>query len=143
MNIEKCGGKTLTKLLHVVAVALVDEDGRVLIQRRPEGTHMAGLWEFPGGKIDPGETPEDALRRELVEELGVEIEWGSLTPLTFASEKLADKHLLLFLYLCRQWVGEPQALHASALEWVFPADLYKKDMPPADAPFIPILEKMV
>ena len=136
-------GKTLEKLLHVVAVALVDAAGKILIQRRPEGTQMAGLWEFPGGKIDSGETPDDALRRELVEELGVEIDIAELAPLTFASQTLADKHLLLMLYLCRSWKGEPRALHASEIEWVWPIDLYERDMPPADAPFIPILEKLV
>ena len=136
------GSETLTKLLHVVAAAMFDEQGRVLIQRRPKGTQMAGLWEFPGGKIDPGETPEAALKRELNEELGIHIDINNLIPLTFASEPLPDKHLLLLLYVCRAWDGEPQALHASEMAWVFPAELYEYEMPPADAPFIPILEKL-
>lgn len=122
---------------------MADNDGKILIQRRPEGTQMAGLWEFPGGKIDSGETPVAALRRELVEELGVSVDCADLTPLTFASAPLADKHLLLFLYLCRKWEGEPKALHASELEWIRASDMYGREMPPADAPFIPLLEKLV
>lgn len=130
-------------LLHVVAAALIDADGRVLIQQRPQGTQMAGLWEFPGGKIDLGETPAIALQRELLEELGIGVEISDLKPIAFASEALGDRHLLLLLYTCSIWQGEVKALHASAIEWLRPEELYMKDMPPADAPLIPILEKLI
>lgn len=133
----------LTDLLHVVAAALIDAEGRVLIQQRPQGTQMAGLWEFPGGKIDLGETPEIALQRELLEELSIGVEISDLTPIAFASEALGDRHLLLLLYTCSIWQGEVKALHASAIEWLRPEELYTKDMPPADAPLIPILEKLI
>jgi 8-oxo-dGTP diphosphatase len=123
--------------LLVVACALVDADGRVLVQRRPEGKPMAGLWEFPGGKVDPGETPERALIRELAEELGIET-WGScIAPAAFASEPLGDRHLILLLYVCRKWRGLPQALHGEELRWV---ELHGLDMPPADRPLIGLLE---
>ena len=126
--------------LFVVAAALVDRAGRVLVQQRPAGKQLAGLWEFPGGKVEPGETPEDALVRELAEELGIAVAVEALHPLTFASEPLADRHLLLLLYLCRDWTGEPQALDAAALAWHAPSALYDLAMPPADLPFIAILE---
>ena len=130
-------------LLHVVAAALIDADGRVLIQQRPQGTQMAGLWEFPGGKIDLGETPEIALQRELHEELGIGVEISDLKPIAFASEALGGRHLLLLLYTCSIWQEEVKALHASAIEWLRPEELYTKDMPPADSPLIPILEKLI
>lgn len=126
--------------LFVVAVALVDAAGRVLVQQRPAGKQMAGLWEFPGGKVEPGETPEAALVREATEELGVTIAPDALRPLTFASEPLADRHLLLLLYLCREWSGEPQALDATALAWHTPSELRDLAMPPADLPFVDFLE---
>ena len=122
--------------LLVVAAALVDGEGRVLLQRRPVGRVMAGLWEFPGGKIEPGETPEAALLRELAEELGIEIAPGALAPVSFASAPLGGRHLLLLLYLADRWTGEPQALEAEALAWVAPADMGALAMPPADMPLI-------
>lgn len=127
-------------LMLVVAAALVDRDGRVLVQRRPAGKAMAGLWEFPGGKVEAGETPEAALVRELAEELGIVVRADALVPLTFASAPVGDRHLLLLLYLCHAWTGEPQALDATAIAWHRPAALHTLAMPPADAPFIPLLE---
>jgi 8-oxo-dGTP diphosphatase len=135
-------GSKATPLFPVVAAALIDRQGRVLVQQRPAGKHMAGLWEFPGGKVEPGETPEAALVRELHEELGIAIEEAALVPLTFASAPLGERHLLLLLYLCRDWQGEPQALDAVALQWVRPADMRALAMPPADQPFIAILEAL-
>lgn len=126
--------------LFVVAVALTDTAGRVLVQQRPAGKQMAGLWEFPGGKVEPNETPEAALVRELDEELGITVAADALHPLTFASEPLADRHLLLLLYLCRAWAGEPQALDAVALAWHAPSALRGLAMPPADLPFVAALE---
>lgn len=129
--------------LLVVAAALVDADGRVLVQRRPEGKPMAGLWEFPGGKVEPGETPEAALIRELHEELGIET-WGScLAPAAFASEPLGQRHLILLLYVCRKWRGIPEARHATELRWVRPLELHGLDMPPADRPLIGLLEALL
>ncbi len=130
-------------LLHVVAAALVDADGRVLVQQRPPGKPMAGLWEFPGGKLDSGETPEAALARELNEELGITVTHACLAPAAFASEPLGDRHLLLLLYVCRKWSGIVQARHATALKWVYPAQLHGLDMPPADRPLIGLLEALV
>ena len=127
----------------VVAAALVDGDGRVLLQQRSPGRHMAGLWEFPGGKVEQGELPEAALIRELEEELGVETDAACLAPATFASAPLEDKHLLLLLYVCRKWRGAPQALDASALTWVRPAQMFALDMPPADKPLIAILDALI
>ncbi|WP_294132475.1 (deoxy)nucleoside triphosphate pyrophosphohydrolase [Sphingobium sp.] len=129
--------------LLVVAAALIDADGRVLVQQRPPGGSMAGLWEFPGGKLEPGETPEAALIRELEEELGIRTHASCLAPATFASEALGDRHLLLLLYVCRKWEGVAQARHATALQWVRPAQMYALDMPPADLPLIGILEALL
>lgn len=127
----------------VVAVALLDREGRLLVQRRPEGKSMAGLWEFPGGKVEPGETPEVALVRELAEELGVKVNPADLQAATFASEPLAGRHLLLLLYICRIWEGTPCALHAEKLLWCAPDHLYNLEMPPADLPLIPQLEALI
>jgi 8-oxo-dGTP diphosphatase len=134
---------TNVSLLPVVAVALVDGDGRVLVQQRPQGTAMAGLWEFPGGKIEPGEVPEAALIRELREELGIDVEAACLAPATFASAPLGDRHLLLLLFACRKWVGQPQALHASALRWLRPIEMHGLAMPPADRPLIGLIEALL
>ena len=130
-------------LLLVVAVAMIDAEGRVLVQQRPEGKPMAGLWEFPGGKIEHGELPEAALIREIEEELGVELARASLSPAIFASEGLGARHLLLLLYLVREWRGEPEARHASALQWLKPGELRGLPMPPADEPLIALLERLV
>jgi len=133
----------ISDILTVVAVALVDADGRVLLQQRPDGKPMAGLWEFPGGKLEPGELPEAALIRELREELGIDVEAACLAPATFASEALGDRHLLLLLYACRKWKGAPQALHATALRWVRPIDMHGLPMPPADRPLIGLIEALI
>lgn len=130
-------------LFPVVAVALVDGDGRVLVQQRPAGKPMAGLWEFPGGKLEPGETPEAALIRELDEELGIAVASACLAPAAFASQPLGARHLLLLLYVCRKWQGRPQARHATALKWVRPVELHALDMPPADAPLIGLLDALL
>ena len=131
------------KFLFVTAAALVDPDGRVLVQQRPPGTSMAGLWEFPGGKIEQGETPEAALIRELQEELGIGIEAACIAPASFASAPVGDRHLVMLLYLCRKWQGVPQALHASALQWCRPNDLFGLPMPPADRPLIGLLDALI
>lgn len=131
--------RTEMDLMPVVAVALIDSAGRVLVAQRPEGKEHAGLWEFPGGKIEPGESPESALVRELAEELGIAVDPASLSPLTFGSESRGRRHLLLLLYRCTAWDGEPRAIDAAAIRWVAPAELAALDMPPADRPFISIL----
>lgn len=118
----------------VVACALVDEDNRVLIAKRPDGRHMGGLWEFPGGKVEPGELPEEALIRELAEELGIDVTQSCLAPLTFASHSYDEFHLLMPLYVCRQWDGEVEARDGQELAWVRPNRLGGYDMPPADEP---------
>jgi 8-oxo-dGTP diphosphatase len=127
--------------LLVVAAVLVDADHRVLVQQRPPQTSMAGLWEFPGGKIEAGETPEAALTRELSEELGIVI--GPMMPLSFASEPLDDRHLILLVYTCRHWTGEPKPLHASAIKWVAVEALRSLPMPKADRPLIGSIETFV
>lgn len=129
----------MTKLLLVVAVALVDADGRILLSQRPEGKALAGLWEFPGGKLEEGERPEAALIRELDEELGIKVEEPCLAPLTFASHAYPDFHLLMPLYICRRWTGVATGREGQALKWVRPKDLRDYPMPPADAPLIPAL----
>lgn len=143
-NLPESGrGKPPKNMLVVVAAALVDRDGRLLVQQRPEGRPMAGLWEFPGGKVEAGETPEEALIRELAEELAIDVDHACLAPACFASDTLGDRHLLLLLYVCRKWRGTPVARHASALRWVRPVELHGLDMPPADAPLIGLLEALV
>jgi len=128
------------KTLLVSAVALVDADGRVLLAQRPTGKTLAGLWEFPGGKVEPGETPEAALIRELQEELGVDTWQSCLAPLTFASHSYNDFHLLMPLFICRKWQGIPRPREGQVLKWVRAADLRSYPMPPADIPLIPILQ---
>ena len=127
------------RLLLVAACALVDADGRVLIAQRPQGKQLAGLWEFPGGKLEPGESPEEALVRELREELGIETKVACLAPLTFASHSYDDFHLLMPLYVCRRFSGIPEPREAQALKWVRPNRMRDYPMPPADAPLIPFL----
>jgi 8-oxo-dGTP diphosphatase len=131
------------KLLLVVAVALIDTDGRVLIAERPEGKQLAGLWEFPGGKIEPGERPEETLIRELHEELGIMVEEPCLAPLTFASHAYESFHLLMPLYVCRRWSGFVQPREGQRLKWVRPRDLRGYPMPPADEPLIPPLIELL
>lgn len=130
-------------LLMVTAAALVDAHGRVLVQQRSAGRSMAGLWEFPGGKVEPGETPEHALVRELEEELGIAVDPGDLHAAAFASEPLGDRHLLLLLYVCRAWGGIPRALDADGLQWLAPGALSTLQMPPADVPLVALLEKLL
>ncbi|MCZ8108750.1 MAG: (deoxy)nucleoside triphosphate pyrophosphohydrolase [Burkholderiales bacterium] len=127
------------KLLLVVACALIDADSRVLIAQRPEGKAMAGLWEFPGGKMEPGERPEETLIRELHEELGITVKEPCLAPLTFASFAYDDFHLMMPLWVCRRWDGTVVAREHTALKWVRPAKLRDYPMPPADEPLIPPL----
>ncbi|HTN60832.1 MAG TPA: (deoxy)nucleoside triphosphate pyrophosphohydrolase [Devosia sp.] len=128
-----------SNILLVVACALVDVDRRVLIAQRPQGKALAGLWEFPGGKIEPGETPEAALIRELAEELGVSTKTACLAPVSFASHSYENFHLLMPLYACRKWQGQPQPREHTALKWVRPNALHDYPMPPADAPLIAAL----
>lgn len=130
-------------MLIVVAAALIDVDGRVLLQQRAPGRSMAGLWEFPGGKIEAGETPEAALIRELGEELGISVEQACLAPAAFASDRIGDRPLLLLLYICRKWRGLPQPLDASALRWVRPVEMHNLPMPPADVPLIGLLDALI
>ena len=127
-------------IVLVAAVALIDRDGRVLLAQRPEGKSMAGLWEFPGGKVEPGETPEACLIRELHEELGIGTWASCLAPLTFASHGYDDFHLLMPLFACRKWEGIPQGREGQTLAWAAPNRLRDYPMPPADIPLIPILQ---
>ncbi len=131
------------KMLLVAACALVDGDGRVLICQRPEGKQLAGLWEFPGGKVEPGETPEAALIRELKEELGIEVAQACLAPFVFASHSYDDFHLLMPLYLCRRWEGFVQQLEHKALAWVRPDRMGEYPMPPADEPLAAYLRDLL
>jgi 8-oxo-dGTP diphosphatase len=127
------------RMLLVAACALIDADGRVLITERPEGKQLAGLWEFPGGKVEPGETPEQTVVRELHEELGIETKVACLAPLTFASHSYDGFHLLMPLYVCRRFWGTPEGREGQRLKWVRPRDMRNYPMPPADAPLIPFL----
>ncbi|BCG85760.1 NTP pyrophosphohydrolase [Mesorhizobium sp. 113-3-9] len=127
------------RLLLVAACALVDADGRVLLAQRPPGKQLAGLWEFPGGKVEPGETPEQCIIRELHEEIGIETEIPCLAPLTFASHSYDDFHLLMPLFVCRRFRGIAQPREGQALKWVRPKQMRDYPMPPADAPLIPFL----
>jgi len=130
-------------MLLVAAVALVDTDGRVLIAERPAGKSMAGLWEFPGGKVDAGETPEEALVRELREELGIETRTSCLAPIAFASHGYEKFHLLMPVFACRQWVGIPAPREGQRLKWVLPRDLGAYPMPPADLPLVGLLRDLL
>ncbi|MCR9121599.1 MAG: 8-oxo-dGTP diphosphatase MutT [Phyllobacteriaceae bacterium] len=130
-------------LILVSACALVDRDNRILLARRPPGKAMAGLWEFPGGKLEPGETPEQALVRELEEELAVRTEVACLAPLTFASHAYDDFHLLMPLYICRKFDGIPVSREGQSLKWVRARDLRDHPMPAADAPLIPVLQDLL
>ncbi|MEL7343229.1 MAG: (deoxy)nucleoside triphosphate pyrophosphohydrolase [Pseudomonadota bacterium] len=131
------------KTILVSAVALIDVDGRVLLAQRPEGKSMAGLWEFPGGKVEPGETPEVALIRELEEELGLKTWQSCLAPITFASHSYSDFHLLMPLFACRKWEGAPIPRENQTLNWVAKADLRSYPMPAADIPLIPHLRAWI
>ena len=131
------------KIVLVSAVALIDPDGRVLLAQRPEGKSLAGLWEFPGGKVELGESPEAALIRELREELGIETKASCLAPLTFASHSYAEFHLLMPLFACRRWEGQAFGREGQRLAWVRPEKLREYPMPPADLPLIPILRDWI
>src|SRR4051812_7055974 len=130
-------------IVLVAAVALIDADGRVLIAERPAGKHLAGTWEFPGGKVQPGETPEAALVRELAEELGIDVHESCLAPFTFASHAYPDFHLLMPLYVCRQWSRIVIAREGQQLKWVRPARLGEFEMPPADKPLVAMLRDLL
>jgi 8-oxo-dGTP diphosphatase len=131
------------KLVLVAACALIDSDGRVLLTRRPPGKPMEGLWEFPGGKMESGERPEDTLIRELREELGIAVKEDCLAPLTFASHAYEEFHLLMPLYVCRRWEGSVEAREAQEIAWVLPSRLKDYPMPPADKPLIPHIVDLV
>lgn len=131
------------KILLVAACALIDADGRILLAQRPEGKSLAGLWEFPGGKVELGETPEETLIRELDEELGIQTKEACLAPLTFASHTYETFHLLMPLYVCRRFEGIPHGREGQAIKWVKPNALRDYPMPPADEPLIPIIQDLV
>lgn len=131
------------QILLVAAVALVDADGRVLLAQRPEGKHLAGLWEFPGGKVHPGETPEAALIRELREELDIKTDASCLAPFTFASYPYPDFHLLMPLYVCRVWQGIVRPMEGQRLAWVRIGDISDYPMPPADVPLVAMLRDLL
>jgi 8-oxo-dGTP diphosphatase len=144
---QECPGQSpplgIRPLVLVSAVALVDADGRVLIAQRPAGKSMAGLWEFPGGKVDDGETPEEALVRELHEELGIETATSCLAPIGFASHGYEKFHLLMPLFACRKWAGTPHPREGQALKWVRPQELARYPMPPADLPLVGLLRDLL
>ncbi|MDE1991599.1 MAG: 8-oxo-dGTP diphosphatase MutT [Rhizobiaceae bacterium] len=131
------------KIILVAACALIDTDGRILLAQRPEGKSMAGLWEFPGGKVEAGETPEETLVRELEEELGILTKIPCLAPLTFASHTYETFHLLMPLYICRRYEGIPHGREGQAIKWVRPKALRDYPMPPADEPLIPFLQDLL
>lgn len=131
------------KILLVAACALVDTDGRILLAQRPEGKSLAGLWEFPGGKVEAGETPEETLIRELDEELGIKTKVACLAPLTFASHTYETFHLLMPLYVCRRYEGIPHGREGQSIKWVKPQALRDYPMPPADEPLIPYLQDLL
>jgi 8-oxo-dGTP diphosphatase len=131
------------RVVLVVACALIDPDGRILLAQRPPQKAMGGLWEFPGGKVEPGETPEATLIRELAEELGIAVQEACLAPFTFASHAYTDFHLLMPLYVCRRWDGTPQSLEHAALRWVRPKDMGDYPMPAADLPLVPMLRDLL
>ncbi len=134
---------TELRLVLVAACALIDAHGRVLIAQRPQGKSMAGLWEFPGGKVEANERPEETVIREMREELGITIEESSLIPFSFASHTYPEFHLLMPLFLCRQWQGNPLPREGQNVAWVKTDELDRYPMPPADAPLIPMLKKMI
>ena len=131
------------KIVLVAACALIDTDGRILLAQRPEGKSLAGLWEFPGGKVEAGETPEETLVRELEEELGIQTKIPCLAPLTFASHTYETFHLLMPLYICRRYEGIPHGREGQAIKWVRPLALRDYPMPPADEPLIPFLQDLL
>ncbi|MDK4714788.1 8-oxo-dGTP diphosphatase MutT [Rhizobium sp. CNPSo 4039] len=131
------------KIVLVAACALIDADGRILLAQRPEGKSLAGLWEFPGGKVEAGETPEETLARELQEELGIQTKIACLAPLTFASHTYETFHLLMPLYICRRYEGIPHGREGQAIKWVRPQALRDYPMPPADEPLIPFLQDLL
>lgn len=133
----------MKKIVHVVACALIDIDGRILLAKRPKGKSMADLWEFPGGKIEAGETPETAIIRELEEELAIDTKSTCLAPLSFVSHEYDDFHLVMLLYVCRRWWGTPKAIEASELAWVRAPRLRDYDMPEADKPLIAALQDLL
>ena len=151
-TVKSCSGGVISddlpplpylKTLTVVAGLLIDSDGRILLAQRPAGKSMAGLWEFPGGKVNDGETPEYALIRELNEELGIMTGVDCLQPITFASHSYDDFHLLMPLYACRTWKGTPSGLEGQAIKWVHKNDLQNYPMPAADIPLIPLIHQWV
>ncbi len=135
--------QTVKKILLVVACALLDQDGRILLAQRPQGKSLAGLWEFPGGKVEQGETPEETLVRELHEELGITTKIACLAPLTFASHTYEAFHLLMPLYVCRRYEGIPHGREGQNVKWVKPQSLRDYPMPPADEPLIPYLQDLL
>jgi 8-oxo-dGTP diphosphatase len=135
--------KKIPTALLVVAAALVRENGRILLQKRPEGRSMAGLWEFPGGKLEVGETPESALARELAEELAIKVDPANLVPACFASAEIAGRPMLLLLYICTIWKGEPVAVESPELGWFAVDEMTRLKMPPADIPLLDLLKKLL
>jgi len=129
--------------LLIPAIALIDSDGRVLLAQRPKGKSFAGLWEFPGGKIEPGETPEAALIREIREELAIDTKDSCLAPVSFSSHSYDDFHLVLLLYICRRWQNNPKAMEGGAIKWVRPQTLRDYEMPPANIGFISVLQDLL